>query len=158
MTNSLLVPLGVVTVTWTVPVPGGEVAPMRVSERTAKEGAGVAPKRTAVAPVNPLPSTVTLAPPAVEPAAGETELTVGAEEARGRASDTGVECAEPDSRVPSGKASPRPVAGERGRGGALDKMRGPGQGKDGPCPGWCANTGGTAQAVDGLEWVRCRAR
>jgi hypothetical protein len=40
--------------------------------------AGKPPKRTAVAPVKPLPVTVTLVPPVVGPELGETEVTAGA--------------------------------------------------------------------------------
>ncbi|GAA3063348.1 hypothetical protein GCM10020000_53450 [Streptomyces olivoverticillatus] len=85
MTNWLLVPLGVVTVTCTVPDPRGVVAVICVSELTVKEVAGVAPKRTVVAPVNPVPVTVTLVPPAVVPEIGDTELTMGTGVAKGSA-------------------------------------------------------------------------
>ena len=62
----------------TVPVPAGDVAVIEVPELTVKPVAGVAPKLTAVAPVNPVPVTVTEVPPAVGPAVGEIEVTVGA--------------------------------------------------------------------------------
>ena len=62
----------------TVPVPAGDVAVIEVAELTVKPVAGVAPKLTAVAPVNPVPVTVTEVPPAVGPAVGEIEVTVGA--------------------------------------------------------------------------------
>jgi len=42
-----------------------------------KEVDGVGPNRTWVAPVRPLPDTVTWVPPDVEPDAGSTELTTG---------------------------------------------------------------------------------
>ena len=54
-----LVPPGVVTVTSTVPVPTGEVAVMLVAELTVKLEALLIPNLTAVAPVNPVPVTVT---------------------------------------------------------------------------------------------------
>src|SRR5437868_3810554 len=55
-----LVPLGVVTVMSTVPaVWAGEVAVIDVALFTVKEAAAVAPKLTAVAPVNPVPVIVT---------------------------------------------------------------------------------------------------
>src|SRR5947207_2268764 len=54
-----LVPSGVTTVTSTVPLAGvGGVARMMVSLWTVKLGEGVAPKRTAVAPVKPQPQIV----------------------------------------------------------------------------------------------------
>ena len=61
----------------TVPVPAGDVAVIEVAELTVKPVAGVAPKVTAVAPVNPVPVMVTEVPPAVGPAVGEIEVTVG---------------------------------------------------------------------------------
>ena len=44
------VPLEVVTVTFTVPVPAGHVAVISVAELTVKRIAGTLPKSTAVAP------------------------------------------------------------------------------------------------------------
>ncbi|GGV00445.1 hypothetical protein GCM10010502_63660 [Kitasatospora aureofaciens] len=79
-------PLGVVTVTCTVPVPGGAVAVIWVSETTVKD-AVMAPNRTAVAPVKAVPVTVTRVPPAAGPEAGETEVTTGVATDRGRAPD-----------------------------------------------------------------------
>jgi hypothetical protein len=73
------VPFGVVTVTSTVPVPAGEVAVIEVSELTVKLAAEATPKRTAVAPVKPVPVMVTVVPPASGPAIGVTALTVGTE-------------------------------------------------------------------------------
>ena len=61
------VPPGVVTVTSTVPVPAGEVAEIEVALLTTTPVAALAPKCTAVAPVNPVPVIVTLVPPAVGP-------------------------------------------------------------------------------------------
>jgi hypothetical protein len=72
-----LVPAGVVTVTSTVPVPAGAVAVIWVAEFTAYVAA-VAPKRTAVAPLNPVPVMVTVVPPASGPEVGLTPVTVGA--------------------------------------------------------------------------------
>ena len=71
------VPPAVVTLTSTVPVPAGEVAVIEVAELTVKPVAAVAPKFTAVAPVKLVPVIVTVVPPAVGPAVGEIEVTVG---------------------------------------------------------------------------------
>ena len=74
-----LVPLGVVTVTSTVPaVCAGEVAVIDVALFTVNDAAGVAPNCTAVAPVKPVPVIVTDVPPAVGPLVGLTLVTVGA--------------------------------------------------------------------------------
>ena len=74
-----LVPPVVVTVTFTTPAaPAGAVAVSCVAEFTVKPMAFVAPKCTAVAPVNPVPVIVTLVPPDVEPELGLSALTVGA--------------------------------------------------------------------------------
>jgi hypothetical protein len=74
-----LVPDGVVTTTSTVPaaVVAGLVAAIEVAESTVYEVAGVLPKRTAVAPVNPVPEMVTTVPPVVGPELGERPVTVG---------------------------------------------------------------------------------
>jgi hypothetical protein len=70
---------GVVTVTSTVPATcAGLLAVTLVSELTTTPVAAVAPKWTAVAPVNPHPVMVTVVPPNVEPNVGETDVTVGA--------------------------------------------------------------------------------
>src|SRR5712692_359867 len=62
------VPVGVVTVISTVPaVPAGARAVSALSERTVKSRAAVEPKVTALAPVKPLPVTVTSVPPAALP-------------------------------------------------------------------------------------------
>ena len=42
----------------------------------------VEPKSTAVAPVNPVPVTVTMSPPAVGPLVGQTAVTVGGRRCR----------------------------------------------------------------------------
>ena len=72
------VPPGVVTVISTAPSgPAGEVAVIVVSDTTVNAEAGVSPKSTAVAPVNPVPEMVTAVPPSGEPWLGATLLTVG---------------------------------------------------------------------------------
>ena len=58
------VPPGVVTNTWTVPVPAGTVAVICVSEFTVKAVAAAWQKVTAVAAVKPQPLIVTCVPPA----------------------------------------------------------------------------------------------
>ena len=63
-------PRGVLTETVTDPVPGGATASIRESDKTLKARAGVAPNLTPVAPVNPLPFSVTAVPPAERPAVG----------------------------------------------------------------------------------------
>lgn len=73
------VPPGPTTVTSTVPVPAGEVAVIWVSLSTVIAVAAVVPKFTAVAPVNRLPVTVTLSPPAAAPFVGLMPLTSGDE-------------------------------------------------------------------------------
>jgi hypothetical protein len=64
--------LGVVTVTSTVPIPGGLVATICESELTANQLAGRSPKVTAVAPEKPPPVMVTGVPPVAGPDAGLT--------------------------------------------------------------------------------------
>ena len=73
------VPPGVTAVTLTVPVPAGLTAVIDVALFTVKLVAGVEPKSTAVAPVRFVPVMVTVVPPLVEPVAGLTADTVGAE-------------------------------------------------------------------------------
>ena len=74
------VPLAVVTVTFTVPVPDGAMTvsesppPATLMEVPGFEG----PKSTAVAPVKPVPLTVTVLVPPGDPLVGLTEVTVGA--------------------------------------------------------------------------------
>ncbi|MHC2619284.1 hypothetical protein ACVIW2_001316 [Bradyrhizobium huanghuaihaiense] len=66
------------TLTSTVPAaPAGEVAVIDVAELNVKL-ADVAPNVTAVTPVKLVPVIVTEVPPAVGPAVGEIEVTVGA--------------------------------------------------------------------------------
>ena len=62
----------------TVLVPAGDVAVIDVDELTVKLVAAVAPNVTAVAPVKPVPVTVTTVPPVCGPVVGEIEVTVGA--------------------------------------------------------------------------------
>jgi hypothetical protein len=49
-----------------------------VAEATAAPEAGVPPMETVAPAVNPVPLMVTLSPPEVGPAPGETPVTVGA--------------------------------------------------------------------------------
>lgn len=73
------VPLGVVTVTPTLPTgKGGDVAVICVLESTVKLAAGKLPKVTAVAPVKSVPVRVTLVPPAVVPLLGFSVVMAGA--------------------------------------------------------------------------------
>ena len=73
-----LVPPTVVIRTSTVPVPAGAVAVICVALLTVKPVAAVPPKVTAVVPVKFEPLMVTLVPPVLGPAVGETPVTVGA--------------------------------------------------------------------------------
>jgi hypothetical protein len=74
------VPLGVVTVTATMPAAsGGDVAVMDVSEFTVKLAAATAPKYTLPAPVKALPVIVTEVPPAVVPEVVPRLVTDGVE-------------------------------------------------------------------------------
>jgi hypothetical protein len=75
--------MGVTTVTSTVPLPGGVVAVIWVSESTVSAGAPALPKSTAVAPVKPLPVIVTLSPPSALPLAGEIAVTCTAADTAG---------------------------------------------------------------------------
>ena len=72
-------PLGVVTVMSTVPPArsAGAVAVIEVAETTVVV-AGDVPKSTALAPMKPVPVTVTWVPPPGRPATGLTAVTVGA--------------------------------------------------------------------------------
>jgi hypothetical protein len=72
------VPAGVVTVTSTDPDdPAGDTAVKVVDEVTLNDTAAIDPNLTAVAPLKPLPVTVTEVPPAIEPVFGLTFVTVG---------------------------------------------------------------------------------
>lgn len=74
---AVLVPFGVVTVTSTVPVPGGEIAVIWPELSTLTLVPAFGPKPTTVAPVKFLPVIVTLVPPPVGPDAGFTPVTAG---------------------------------------------------------------------------------
>ena len=72
------VPLAVVTVTSTVPVPDGELTVRVVELVTLTEVPAVEPKSTVVEPeTKPVPVTVTGVPPAWGPLVGLTLVTVG---------------------------------------------------------------------------------
>ena len=71
------VPLGPVTVIFTLPVPAGLTAVICVSLETVKLAAGVSPKDTWVAPVKPLPVIVTVVPPPADPLAGLMPVITG---------------------------------------------------------------------------------
>jgi hypothetical protein len=72
-----LVPLGVVTLTSTVPVPIGDFAVIEVLLVTERFVADAVPKATLVAPVKFVPVIVTVVPPAAGPDVGEIPVTVG---------------------------------------------------------------------------------
>ncbi|MNM52518.1 hypothetical protein D3C81_635970 [compost metagenome] len=59
-------------------LPAGAVAVICVALFTVKPEAAVAPKVTAVVPLNPVPLMMTEVPPVVGPAVGEMPLTAGA--------------------------------------------------------------------------------
>ncbi len=63
-------PDGVVTVTLTVPVPGGLFAAMSLAVFTWTPVAAAPPNRTAVVPVKPVPPMVTAVPPLSGPLLG----------------------------------------------------------------------------------------
>lgn len=71
-----LVPLGVFTVTYTVPVPPGDSTVTDVAE-TVLMVPEVEPNMTVSAPVKLVPATVTSVPPAVDPVFGDRAVTVG---------------------------------------------------------------------------------
>lgn len=70
-------PPGLITVTSTVPEPGGLTASITVAEITLNAAGFPAPKSTEVALLKPLPVMVTLVPPAWGPADGDTPKTTG---------------------------------------------------------------------------------
>jgi len=73
------VPEAVVTRTSSVPTdPAGDTAVILVEDTTVKLVAATVPKSTLVAPLKPVPFTVTVVPPALGPEEGDTEVTVGA--------------------------------------------------------------------------------
>jgi hypothetical protein len=67
-----LVPLAVVIVTGTVPVPGGVSTSRAVSERMYPPGAGVDPNDTDVVDAKPVPVRRTQSPPADSPEFGSS--------------------------------------------------------------------------------------
>ena len=72
-------PLGVATVTSTVPIaPIGDVTVIEVLEFTVKVVAMLGPNNTDVKPVKYWPVIVTLVPPAAGPEVGEIDDTIGA--------------------------------------------------------------------------------
>src|SRR5665213_2854070 len=71
------VPFGVVTLTFTAPVPAAVIAVIWVAESTVKLAAAVVPNLTAVAPVKPVPVMTTLVPPALGPDVGASPEIVG---------------------------------------------------------------------------------
>ena len=72
-------PFGVMTWMWFTPVEcAGDLTVRVVSDTTVKLVPGVFPNNTDVAPVNPVPVTVTTVPPACGPDAGLTPVTAGA--------------------------------------------------------------------------------
>jgi hypothetical protein len=74
-----LVPAGVVTrISYSPAACAGATAVITVEDDTLKLDAGTVPKRTLVAPVNPVPFMVTDVPPVLGPEAGEIEERVGA--------------------------------------------------------------------------------
>ena len=66
-----------VTVTFTVPVPGGEVAVTSLDDMSFTLVADAVPKYTAVGLLRLVPVIVTEVPPAVGPEVGLIEVTVG---------------------------------------------------------------------------------
>lgn len=66
-----------VTVTVTVPAPGGEIAVIEVGDVTDTSVAGVEPKSTVDPVVNPEPVMVTVVPPLAGPEVGDIPLTTG---------------------------------------------------------------------------------
>jgi hypothetical protein len=76
--TALLVPFGVVTtIACTDALCAGDTAVIEVSDTTVKLFAANEPNPTAVAPVNPVPVTVTVVFPVVGPDVGEIPVTVG---------------------------------------------------------------------------------
>jgi hypothetical protein len=70
------VPDGVVTVMFTVPLPGGLVTVISVAESEVIVPA-VPPKLTPVAPARPVPEIVTSVSPVLNPLGGEIPVTAG---------------------------------------------------------------------------------
>src|SRR5450755_4130695 len=76
--NETPVPIAVVTLRLTAPVPTGDTAVIWVAEFTTKLAAAVPPKSTAVAPMNPVPVMTTLVPPLCGPDVGMKPVMFGA--------------------------------------------------------------------------------
>ena len=75
-----LVPLAVVTVTFTIPAdPAGDVAVIDVAELTVTAVAVSEPNITVAGDTKPVPVMVTTVPPAVGPEVGLIAVTVGAD-------------------------------------------------------------------------------
>ncbi len=74
----LLSPPAAVTVTAAVPDRAGATAVISVSDTTVNEVAGVEPKCTEVASVNPVPAKRTVLPPASGPASEVSGASAGA--------------------------------------------------------------------------------
>ena len=70
-------PFGVVMLTSTMPVPGGETAVIDVSLLKVNELACQGPKRTSVTPVKPVPMISTTVPPFTEPEVGLIDVIAG---------------------------------------------------------------------------------
>jgi hypothetical protein len=70
-------PPGVVTVTWTVPLPSGLIAVIWLLLSTETIVAAVEPNETPVAPVKPEPVIVTVVSPLAGPLAGPILDTIG---------------------------------------------------------------------------------
>jgi hypothetical protein len=111
--TTALVPLAVVTVTsYTPAASAGAAAVMLVDEFTPNPVDGTEPKKTWLAPLKPVPFTVTTVPPVVGPDVGEREVIVGADPV-GEASHVNVGVLTAGGLVPRGvptRTSPLPLA------------------------------------------------
>jgi len=100
------VPFESVTVMSTVPLPAGLVAVTELDELTIMPVAALVPNFTVVVPeARPVPVIVTLVPPKVDPASGETAVTV-MEEAKAGGAPT-------NSRATSARRRTAPRAAPR---------------------------------------------
>lgn len=66
------------TVTSTAPLPAGSVATSSVEEMKVTRSAGVAPKKTWLSGVKPVPVMVIASPPSADPVTGAMLVSVGA--------------------------------------------------------------------------------
>jgi hypothetical protein len=107
-----LVPFGVVTMTCTVPLPGGAFTEILVNLLLVpKIVAGRPPKVTAVGSTKPEPLILTVLPPALGPVFGETMDTSGCiEPDHGPLSVLGVSCHVPEAAVPEAFTVPLNVS------------------------------------------------